>query len=77
MLSGDLSHLCVDRLSGRIKLNLCTYSVPIPRSYHAGVEEDLRAVANLILRYTHDSTLYPISDVQKQLPRLPIPYINQ
>ncbi|ESU37301.1 Hypothetical protein DHA2_151984 [Giardia duodenalis] len=67
VLSGDLSHLCVDRLSGRIKLNLCTYSVPIPRNYHAGVEEDLRAVANLILRYTHDSTLYPISDVQEQL----------
>ncbi|EFO64723.1 Hypothetical protein GLP15_1832 [Giardia lamblia P15] len=67
VLSGDLSHLCVDRLSGRIKLNLCTYSVPMPCSYHAGVEKDLCAVAKLILQYTQDSTLYPISDVQEQL----------
>lgn len=66
-LNGDLSHLCVDRLSGRIKLNLCTYSVPIPYSYYAGIEEDLHAVVNLIFRYTTDSTLYAIPEVREQL----------
>ncbi|EET02147.1 Hypothetical protein GSB_152534 [Giardia duodenalis] len=67
VLNGDFSHLCVDRLSGRIKLNLCTYSVLIPHDYHAGIKEDLHTIVKLILRYTADSTLYPISDVREQL----------
>lgn len=67
VLNGDLSHLCVDRLSGRIKLNLCTYSVPVPHSYSAGIEEDLHAVVSLIFQYTADPTLYSIPDIREQL----------
>lgn len=47
-LNGDFSSLCVDRRTGELRVNGCSFAIPVPESPEAAVCMDLEAAAGFI-----------------------------